>query len=158
MRECAGNVMPWLVKGAYMTKIMISAIGLASLVTLAAVPQTTVKVKHHVVFQLSEPKGPAWEELTAHVNNLLANFVNDGGAEVEIVFLGPGLSMLRKTNVEYARRFRDFLSYGVTFAACQNSMAALKLTTQDLFPFTVQVRSGVAEVVRKQEAGWAYIH
>ncbi len=137
---------------------MLCAIGLAVILAPSTLPQKTTAVKHRIVLQLNEPKGAAWEELTVHVNNLLANFVNDGGAEVEIVFFGPGLNMLRKTNVEYERRFRQFLSYGVTFAACQNSMGAMKLTTEDLFPFATQVRSGVAEVVRKQEAGWSYLH
>jgi intracellular sulfur oxidation DsrE/DsrF family protein len=36
-------------------------------------------------------------------------------------------------------------------------MRALKVTTEDLFPFAAQVDSGVAELVRKQEAGYAYI-
>jgi intracellular sulfur oxidation DsrE/DsrF family protein len=30
--------------------------------------------------------------------------------------------------------------------------------TEDLFPFASQVDSGAAELARKQEAGWAYIH
>ena len=30
--------------------------------------------------------------------------------------------------------------------------------TEDLFPFASQVDSGIAEMVRKQEQGWAYIH
>jgi len=36
-------------------------------------------------------------------------------------------------------------------------MRAMKVTTSDLFPFATQVDSGVAELVRKQEAGWVYI-
>jgi intracellular sulfur oxidation DsrE/DsrF family protein len=36
-------------------------------------------------------------------------------------------------------------------------MKRLKVTTEDLFPFTSQVDSGVAELVRRQESGWAYI-
>jgi intracellular sulfur oxidation DsrE/DsrF family protein len=32
------------------------------------------------------------------------------------------------------------------------------LKIEDLFPFAVQVDAGVAKVVRKQEAGWAYLH
>jgi len=31
------------------------------------------------------------------------------------------------------------------------------LTDEDLFPFASTVDSGVAELVRKQEAGWAYV-
>jgi hypothetical protein len=46
---------------------------------------------------------------------------------------------------------------GVVFAVCQNSMRARKVTTEDLFPFAAQVDSGVAEIIRKQEAGFSYI-
>ena len=35
--------------------------------------------------------------------------------------------------------------------------ALRKVTTEDLFPFASQVDSGVAELIRKQEAGWSYI-
>jgi hypothetical protein len=31
------------------------------------------------------------------------------------------------------------------------------ITAEDLFPFASTVDSGVAELVRKQEAGWAYV-
>jgi intracellular sulfur oxidation DsrE/DsrF family protein len=46
---------------------------------------------------------------------------------------------------------------GVVLAACQNSMRLRKVTTEDLFPFSSQVDSGVAELIRKQEAGWTYV-
>jgi intracellular sulfur oxidation DsrE/DsrF family protein len=36
-------------------------------------------------------------------------------------------------------------------------MRARKVTTQDLFPFAVEVPSGLAEVVLKQEAGYSYL-
>jgi intracellular sulfur oxidation DsrE/DsrF family protein len=37
-------------------------------------------------------------------------------------------------------------------------MRFYNVKTEDLFPFASQVDSGVAELARKQEAGWAYIH
>jgi intracellular sulfur oxidation DsrE/DsrF family protein len=141
-----------------MKSSIISSIACALLIALSASPQTPVKPAHRIVVQMSEPQGPAWSELAVHVNNLLANLVPDGGAQIEIVFLGPGLNMLRKTNVAYEKRFEQFAGLGVTFAACQNSMEAMKLAKSDLFPFASEVRAGVAEIVRKQEAGWAYLH
>ena len=141
-----------------MRNAFVSSVTLALVLVQGALPQTTARAKHRVVFQMTEPEGPAWDDLTVRVNNLLANLLPDGGAQVEIVFFGRGLNMLRKTNVSYQRRFEDFVHYGVVFAACQNSMAAMKHTAADLFPFASQVRSGVVEVVRKQEAGWAYVH
>jgi intracellular sulfur oxidation DsrE/DsrF family protein len=46
---------------------------------------------------------------------------------------------------------------GVVFAACENTMKKQNVTKEQLMPFVITVDSGVAEVVRKQEAGWAYI-
>jgi intracellular sulfur oxidation DsrE/DsrF family protein len=37
-------------------------------------------------------------------------------------------------------------------------MRLMNVKTEDLFPFAAQVDAGVAELARKQEAGWAYIH
>jgi uncharacterized protein len=37
-------------------------------------------------------------------------------------------------------------------------MRRLNVKQEDLMPFAVTVDSGIAEVVRKQEAGWSYIH
>jgi intracellular sulfur oxidation DsrE/DsrF family protein len=114
--------------------------------------------KHHVVFQLTEAEGPAWESLTPHVNNMRRAFAQDGGSEVEVVFFGPGLYMLRKTNSAYAERLKQLADSGVKLSACQNSMRERNVKTEDLFPFASQVDSGIAELARKQEAGWAYIH
>ena len=46
---------------------------------------------------------------------------------------------------------------GVVFAARENTMKKQNVTKDQLMPFVTTVDSGVAEVVRKQEAGWAYI-
>jgi intracellular sulfur oxidation DsrE/DsrF family protein len=37
-------------------------------------------------------------------------------------------------------------------------MKAMKVKSEELFPFAIEVDSGIAEITRKQEAGWAYIH
>lgn len=142
-----------------MTKrAIVCLIALALVVVFAAVSQTPAAPKHHVVFQLTEPEGPEWGTLIRHVNNLREAFAKDGGSEVEVVFFGRGLNMLRKTNTAYEERLKQLADSGVKLAACQNAMRALNIKTEDLFPFASQVDSGVAEVARKQEAGWAYIH
>ncbi|MBZ5632695.1 MAG: DsrE family protein [Acidobacteriia bacterium] len=65
--------------------------------------------------------------------------------------------MLRKTNSNHAEMLQRFSTQGVKLTACRNSMRDRNITTEDLFPFASTVDSGVAELVRKQEAGWAYI-
>ena len=112
--------------------------------------------KHKVVFELNAPKPSGWDQLFHNLGNILKTFGPEG-LKVEVVFFGRGLSMLLKKNDEYADRLKDAYDKGVILAACQNSMRAAKVTTEDLFPFAAQVDSGVAELVRKQEAGWSYI-
>ncbi len=60
-------------------------------------------------------------------------------------------------NGRLAKRIAADAKAGVIFAACANTMKGRHLTTKNLYPFAKVVPSGVAEVVRKQEAGWAYI-
>ena len=142
-----------------MTKrIVLGLIVLALVLGFVAVSQTPAPPKHHVVFQLTEPEGPEWGTVIRHVNNLRDVFAKDGGSEVEIVFYGRGLNMLRKTNTAYEERLKQLAENGVKVSACQNAMRAMNVKTEDLFPFASQVDSGVAELARKQEAGWAYIH
>jgi uncharacterized protein len=140
-----------------MKKIILFVAALALVPVFAAVSQTPAAPKHRVVFQLTEAKGQAWESVIAHVENLRAAFAKDG-SEVEVVFFGPGLTMLLKTNTEQEQQLKKLAESGVTLAACQNAMRFMKIKTEDLFPFATEVDSGVAELARKQEAGWAYIH
>lgn len=141
-----------------MKKTILSVAALALVLAIAAVSQTPSAPKHHVVFQLTEPEGEAWGMVVAHVNNMRDAFAPDGGSQVEVVFFGPGLNMLRKTNTAYQERLKKLAESGVTLSACQNAMRFMNLKTEDLFPFASQVDSGAAQVARKQEAGWAYIH
>jgi intracellular sulfur oxidation DsrE/DsrF family protein len=140
-----------------MTKILAGC-AMVLVLVFAALSQTPAGPKHHVVFQLTEPEGEDWGTLIIHVNNMRDAFAKDGGSEVEVVFFGPGLNMLRKTNSAYEERLKKLADSGVTLSACQNAMRIMNVKTEDLFPFASQVDSGVAELARKQEAGWAYIH
>ena len=123
-----------------------------------AVSQTPKTSKHRVVFQLDEPEGAAWDSLVKHVNNTRDALAKDGGSQVEVVFWGAGLNMLRKTNTAYEARLKQLSDDGVTLSACRNAMRVMNVKTEDLLPFASEVDSGIAEIVRKQESGWAYIH
>jgi len=141
-----------------MKKLLLSVTAVLVLLGCLALSQTPAGPKHHVVLQLSEESGPAWGALILHVNNSMKSLSEDGGSEVEVVFYGPGLLMLKKSNTAYAERLEQLSKSGVKLIACRNAMKNRDLKTEDLFPFAGQVDSGIAEMVRKQEAGWAYIH
>ena len=132
---------------------------LALILGYAAISQTPAGgPKHHVAFQLSEADDVAWNSLVAHVNNTTKALAEDGGSQMEVVFWGPGLEMLKRTNTAYEDRLKQLSDRGVKLLACRNAMRNRKVATEDLFPFAGQVDSGIAEIVRKQESGWAYIH
>ena len=139
-----------------MKKTVLSVAALALLLGYAAVSQTPASPKHHVVFQVSESDSAA--SLVLHVNNTMNSLAEDGGSQVEVVFYGLGLSTLAKTNTAYEEPLKQLSDRGVKLLACGNSMKMRKVKTEDLFPFAGQVDSAIAEMVRRQEAGWAYIH
>jgi intracellular sulfur oxidation DsrE/DsrF family protein len=141
-----------------MKKTLLFAAALALAFVIGAVSQTPKTSKHRVVFQLDEPEGGAWDSLVKHVNNTRDALAKDGGSQVEVVFWGAGLNMLRKTNSAYEARLKQLSDDGVTLSACRNAMRVMNVKTEDLLPFASEVDSGIAEVVRKQESGWAYIH
>jgi uncharacterized protein len=138
------------------TLLVVSA--LALLLGYAAISQTPAGPKHHVVFQMSEPDGSAWSSLALHLNNTMKSLADDGGSQVEVVFYGPGLGMLTKASTAYEEPLKQLSDKGVKLLACRNAMKMRNVKTEDLFPFAGQVDSGIAEIVRKQEAGWAYVH
>jgi intracellular sulfur oxidation DsrE/DsrF family protein len=131
-------------------------IGLMLGLGLAAISQTNQDRKHHVVFQINTDGVDSWNQLFGNVQNVQKVFGADK-IEVEVVAYGKGINLLLKTNSAFEERMKQAIGSGVVLAACQNSMRARKVTTEDLFPFASQVDSGVAELVRKQEAGWSYI-
>jgi uncharacterized protein len=98
----------------------------------------------------------SWDQLFGNVQNIQTAF-GPGNIQIEVVTYGKGISLLLKTNSVYEERMKKVIASGVVLAVCQNSMRLRKVTTEDLFPFASQVDSGVAELVRKQEAGWSYI-
>ncbi len=141
-----------------MQKLVLSFATLAFLLGSAAYSQTPTRPRHHVVFQLSEGEPAAWNSLVLHVNNTMNALADDGGSEVEVIFYGPGLLMLTKSSAAYEDRLKQLSDRGVKLIACRNAMKTRNVKSEDLFPFAGQVDSGIAEIVRKEEAGWAYIH
>jgi len=140
-----------------MKKSFVALAALLLALGATAIPQTTAQPKYQVVFQMDAPEGQAWDSMVLHVTNMRKALEKDG-VQTEVVFFGPGLNMILKKNTAYEERLKQLADSGVTLAACQNAMRFMNVKTEDLFPFTTQVDSGIAELVRKQKAGWQYIH
>ena len=136
--------------------VTLLAVMAALCIPALAQESKTPPVKHKIVFELNAPAPSGWDQLFNNVKNVQQIFAADG-VQVEIVFFGKGLRMLLKGNDEFAARLKEASEKGVILAACQNTMRAMKIKSEDLFPFSTEVDSGVAELVRKQEAGFSYI-
>lgn len=139
------------------TRILIPIAIFAMLTTVVLVhaQQNPAPAKHRVVFQMNMPSD-SWNQLLGNVGNIQKAFGAEG-VQIEVVFYGKGLRALLKTNTEYEERLKKLAADGVILGACQNTMRIQKVTSADIFPFSTEVDSGVAELVRKQEAGWIYI-
>ena len=112
--------------------------------------------KHKVVLQMNVDGTDSWNQLFGNIGNVQAAFKAEG-VQIEVVFYGRGITALLKTNDAYKERLAKAAADGVILGACQNSMRQRKIVSADIFPFATEVDSGVAEIVRKQEAGWSYV-
>ena len=134
------------------------------LAALAALPLTAMNAQtekssadktHRIVFEVTM-EGP--EQWTAVLNNV-ENLRTALGAttEIEVVAHSKGLGMLVAKDNGLVDRMKKLADGGVVFAACENTMKKKNVTKDQLVTFAKTTDSGVAEVIRKQEAGWNYI-
>lgn len=111
--------------------------------------------KTRALFQVSDDDPRKWALTLGSVFNALDTLGKDT-TELEVVVYGPGIDMLRKgSNV--APKVADALKAGVRIMACQSTMHARELGPGDMLPDIGFVSSGVVEIMKREEAGWAYL-
>ena len=110
---------------------------------------------HRVVFEVTMAGAEQWTAVLNNVENLKQSLGNS--TEIEVVAHSRGLGMLVAKDNSLAERMKTVADGGVVFAACENTMKKKHVTKDQLVPFATTTDSGVAEVVRKEEAGWSYI-
>lgn len=108
------------------------------------------------VFQVTDNDEAKWNLVLGNVRNLQRGTEDSGGVEVEVVAFGPGIQML-KAGSPLASRISEAVGNKVKVVACKNTMAGNQLTEADMLKDIGYVPSGVVEVMRKQEQGYAYI-
>lgn len=111
---------------------------------------------HRVVFEVTGDVAEQWDGVLNNVENVRRALGRER-TEVRLIAHGKGIGLLRTTNTTLASRIGSLAASGVRFFACENTMKRLTLTKADLLPAVGTVDSGVAEIVRLQEAGWAYL-
>lgn len=136
-------------------RILCAALGALALTTMNAQTENNPSTKaHRVVFEVTMEGS---EQSTGVLNNVenLRKLLGDA-TEIEVVAHSKGLGMLLAKENELSERMQKLSEAGVIFA-CENTMKKKNVTKDQLVPSATTTDSGVAEVVRKQEAGWSYI-
>ena len=125
----------------------------------AATPGEPVKIVVH----LSEDGSEHVRQVLDDVEGLLRLYrANQQQARIEVVMNGDGLSLVRADTTTAAERVRRMQTDydNLTFVACQNAIDRLKHDKgiiAQLLPGVVVTDSGMAQLMRRQHQGWAYI-
>ncbi len=128
---------------------------LAAALPLISRAQSQPAAKNRALFQVTDNDPARWNMILNNMINLREG-VGGEGVEIELVAYGPGINML-KADSPVKARIADALKSGSKVDACQNTMHGMKLVPADMLPEIGYVPSGVVEVMRKQQQGWAYI-
>lgn len=112
--------------------------------------------KYHVIFEMSAGEQQRLEGVIRNIDNLKIAL----GAEnvnVELVLHGGAILSYTKDKTTLASEWERLAKSGVTLLACNNSLKMRNISKDSLLPNIKVVDSAVAELVRKQQAGWQYI-
>lgn len=116
-----------------------------------------------IVVHLSEGTPEHVRQVLDDVEGLLQLYRRTGYAtRVEVVMNGDGLQLVRadtSTAQERIRRMQNDYD-NLTFVACQNAIERLRKDhgiIAQLLPGVAVIDSGMAQLMRRQHQGWAYI-
>lgn len=119
-------------------------------------PQGVPPSRHRIVIDVSTPHADTWQRVLSNAENAQRQLGADQ-TMIEVVAYGPGLGMMLGESAPDPARMERMSKAAVAFAACRNTLESRDLAPDALLPFVRIVPSGVAELVLKQEAGWAYL-
>jgi uncharacterized protein len=112
--------------------------------------------KHRAVFDLTSDTPEKWDGALRNVENVRRAFGPEN-IEAQVVVHGKAYPLLQKSSAEMEGRLRALSEGGVRLSLCRNTMKRFNVAKESLFPFVDTVDSAVVELIRKQEAGWAYL-
>ena len=110
---------------------------------------------HKVVIQLNTSDTLVWQGALKNISNLQTAL--GSSTQIELVAHGSGISILVDGKTTQKAKIAELAATGVLFKACENTIRERKIDRSAILPQVGTVPSGVAEVVIKQEAGWAYL-
>lgn len=111
--------------------------------------------KAKLVVQVSDANPATWNLALNNIRNVQKDLGKDN-VDLELVAYGPGIGML-KAESEVANRIDEAVDSGVHVMACENTMRGQKLGKEDMNAKIGYVKSGVVEILERQEHGYAYL-
>ena len=132
-----------------MKKILVSTLILA-ITSVSAIAQS-----HKVVVQLNTSDTLVWHGALKNISNLQTAL--GASTQIELVAHGSGIGILIDGKTTQKAKIAELAASGVLFKACENTIRERKIDRATILTQAGTVPSGVAEVVLKQEAGWAYL-
>lgn len=109
---------------------------------------------YRAVFDLTSGDSKDWESLMNNLENVKKELKN---VELKVVVHGGGLPLLLKGTKFQEERMENLSRQGVLFIACENTMRRKNVAKENLHSFVKTVPAGVAEIIKDQQQGWAYI-
>lgn len=135
----------------YMKKNLLTLIFALSAISVS-LAQNPV---HKVVVQLNTSDTLVWHGVLKNIGNMQSAL--GPNTQVELVAHGAGIGILLDGKTTQKAQIAALASAGVLFKACENTIRERKIDRSMILSQAGTVPSGVAEVVLKQEAGWAYL-
>ncbi len=111
-------------------------------------------MNYSVIFHVDETA--KWELTLKNVVNLLDQ-AGDTTFCVEVLANGEAVQGYVLPKNPFAAAMQKLDARGALFAACNNSLNALKIDRSSLISFVKVVPAGVLELVERQAEGYAYI-
>lgn len=140
-----------IVKKKIMKKILLTLIICISALSIS-LAQNPI---HKVVIQLNTSDTLVWHGALKNISNIQTAL--GPSTQIELVAHGSGIGILIDGKTTQKAQIAALAATGVLFKACENTIRERKIDRTTILSQVGTVPSGVAEVVLKQEAGWAYL-
>lgn len=126
--------------------------------------QSTPRFASRILLHLTTTDPDRITNMLDEVELLMDESIRQGvPLQIQVVAHGEGLALLREDISPFPQRvtmLAERYAGGLSFTACLNTIERLKREENihvRLLPAAQVINSGVAEVIRRQSEGWAYI-
>lgn len=109
---------------------------------------------HKIVFQLASGDTLIHQGMVRQLNNVKKYWPN---AEIEVVVHNAAIDFVVASKTTVKSDIEKLQEMGVVIAVCENTMKRKKVTKEQVIAGAKFVPVGIAEIVEKQEQGFAYI-